>query len=172
MAVWPAFTVSDVELPGPAPKEKSSGAFIISVSATDVLPAKLASPPYTAVIECDPAVREVVAKMAMLEVFSVPVPNVVEPSLNVTMPVGVPVLPAILNTVAVNVTDCPRIAGLDEDVRAVEVGVKTVSVTAVEVLPAKLGSPEYLAVIECVPAAKEDVLIIAWAFAPKETVPI
>ena len=39
------------------------------------------------------------------EPSSVPVPNVVEPSLNVTIPVGIPEPGALAATVAVNVTD-------------------------------------------------------------------
>src|SRR6266481_4979605 len=38
MAVWPAFTVAEVELPAAAPKDKSSGAFMVSVRAVKVLP--------------------------------------------------------------------------------------------------------------------------------------
>ena len=39
------------------------------------------------------------------EPFNVPVPSVVEPSMNVTMPVGMPEPGAVADTVAVNVTD-------------------------------------------------------------------
>jgi hypothetical protein len=45
MAVCPAFTDAEVELPGAAPIAKSSGAFIVSVSAADALGAKFESPP-------------------------------------------------------------------------------------------------------------------------------
>jgi hypothetical protein len=44
---------------------------------------------------------------------SVPVPSVIAPSLNVTIPVGVP--PPLLVTVAVNVTACPNVLGLAEE---------------------------------------------------------
>jgi hypothetical protein len=172
MAVCPAFTVAEVEPPAAAPIAKSSGAFIVSVSAADVLAAKLASPPYAALIECDPAASEEVANVPTPEALSVPVPSTVAPSLNVTVPVGVLVLPAAFDTVAVNVTCCPVVIGFAEDVSAVEVAVRTVSLTAVEVLPKKLVSPEYFAVIEWVPTAKEAVLNIAWAFAPSGPVPI
>ena len=51
--------------------------------------------------------------------LSVPVPRVVLPSLNVTVPVGVPLAGAAAATVAVNVTDWPKTDGFDEDVTAV-----------------------------------------------------
>ncbi len=67
MAVCPAFTVTEVEPPAATPIAKSSSAFIVivSVSATDVLAAKLTSPPYAAVIACDPAASEDVTKVAI-----------------------------------------------------------------------------------------------------------
>ena len=65
-------------------------------------------------------------------VFSVPVPICKLPSKNCTMPVGVPVVE--LETVAVNVTDCPRVAGFGEDLSAVELAaLVTVSVSAASV---------------------------------------
>ena len=75
----------------------------VCVRGADVLPAKLASPPYTAVIEWVPTVSAVVANVAIAEPFSVPVPSVLAPSLNVTVPVGVPAEVDV--TVAVNITD-------------------------------------------------------------------
>ena len=63
---------------------------------------KLPSPPYVAVIGCVPALKLEVAKVATPLPFNVPVPRVVEPSLNVTVPVGP--LPEVGVTVAVNVT--------------------------------------------------------------------
>ena len=51
--------------------------------------------------------------------LSVPVPSVVLPSLNVTVPVGVPLAGATAAIVAVNVTDCPKTEGLAEEVTAV-----------------------------------------------------
>jgi hypothetical protein len=44
--------------------------------------------------------------------FSVPVPRLVAPSRNVTVPVGVPVPGATAVTVAVNVTFCPNTVGV------------------------------------------------------------
>jgi hypothetical protein len=65
-----------------------------------------------------PVVRVVVVNFATAEV-SATEPSVVEPSLNVTVPVGVPVAEDV--TVAVNVTDCPEIDGLSEEDSNVEV---------------------------------------------------
>ena len=173
MAVCPAFTVAEVELPDAAPKEKSSGAFMVSVSGVEVLGAKLASPPYVAVMECDPAASEEVASVATPEELSVLVPGVVEPSLNVTVPEGVPTAPIAFDTVAVNVTDWPVVAGLGAAAIAVVVDSRfTVSVSAADVLPVKFVSPEYFAVIEWVPIASDDVLSVACPFAPSAPVPI
>ena len=125
-------------------------------------------------IECDPAASEEVANVATPEALSVPVPSDVEPSLNVTVPVGVPVLPAAFDTVAVNVTCCPVVAVVGAAVTAVVVVIPiAISVTiAVEVLPKKLASPEYFAVIEWVPSDSDEVLNVACAFAPSAPVPI
>jgi len=60
------------------------------------------------------------------------VPGQVAPSMKVTLPVGVPLA---LVTVAVNVTDCPNVDGLGDDITAVLVaGLVTVSAAAVIVL--------------------------------------
>ncbi len=77
--------------------------------------------------------------------LSVPVPSVVMPSLNVTLPVGLanavpPGLVAL--TVAVNVTGCPTATGLIEDASAVVVAARfTTCVRPEDVLVAKLVSP-------------------------------
>jgi len=74
-----------------------------------------------------------------LPLLSVPVPRVEEPSLKVTVPVGVPPLEV---TVAVNVTEAPYVDGFREEATAVElVALFTVSVSAGEVLPVKLVAP-------------------------------
>ncbi len=53
--------------------------------------------------------------------LSVPVPSVIAPSLNVTVPVAVPLPGDTAATVAVNVTDWPDTDGLIEDTRVVVV---------------------------------------------------
>ena len=55
----------------------------------------------------------------MPEPFSVPVLSAVEPSLKVTVPVGV--LEPLVVTVAVKVTACPKLDGLSEETSAVVV---------------------------------------------------
>ena len=57
------------------------------------------------------------------------VPKADAPSLNVTVPVGVPVAGATTATLAVNVTDWPKLAGLVSLPSAVAVGVRTVVCT-------------------------------------------
>src|SRR6266581_917849 len=88
-------------------------------------------------MECAPTAREAVVSVAMPEESSVPVPRLVAPSRNVTVPVGMPTGEL---TVAVKVTDWPNTDGFAEDTRAVVVaGLITVNVAALEVaLPAEL----------------------------------
>ena len=80
---------------------------------------KSASPPYTAVIEWLPRINPDVLNVAIPEPFSVPVPRIVDPSSNVTVPVGVPEPGDV--TVAVNVTDYPKTDGFAPEANAVEV---------------------------------------------------
>ena len=53
--------------------------------------------------------------VAIPEPSKVPVPSVVEPSMNVTVPVGIPEPGASPVTVAVNVIDWPNTDGLAEE---------------------------------------------------------
>ena len=81
-----------------------------------VLPEKLESPLYTAVMVWLPAVRDVVAKVAVAVPplpLSVPEPIVTPPSLKSTVPDGV-FEPPDLVTVAVKVTESPYVEGLPE----------------------------------------------------------
>src|ERR1700676_4285798 len=126
----------------------------------EVLPVKFASPPYTAVIECDPTASVDVVNAA-LPLLSVPVPSTVVPSLNVTDPVGVPVVNDF--TVAVKVTGFPCLEGFSEEVTVLDVAAfVTVSVSTAEVLPVKFASPPYTAVIECDPTVSVDVVNAAF----------
>ncbi len=115
----------------------------VTVTAGDVLDVKLVSPEYTAVIELAPTVSELVSSVATPP-LKVPVPSEVVPSKNSAVPVGVPVAGLIGATVAVNVTDWPDTGALGKKVTVVvEVAAAaTVTVTAGEVLDAKLVSPE------------------------------
>ena len=108
-------------------------------------------------MECEPMDSAVVEKMAW-PALSVAVPRVVVPSRKATVPVGVPV--AV--TVAVKVTACPAVEGFSEEVTEVVVGWPiTVCVSAAEVLPAKVLSPEYFAVMVCGPAVNVEVVNVA-----------
>jgi hypothetical protein len=103
----------------------------VSLTALDVLAALLEFPPYTAVRLCVPVVLNVAEYVAMPEA-RVPVPSVVVPSLNVTVPVAVDGV-----TVAFSVVLCANAAGLTLLMSTVVVGfVATVSLTALEVLVA------------------------------------
>src|SRR2546428_11017193 len=83
-------------------------------------------------MECAPTARDAVVSVAMPEESSVPVPRLVAPSRNVTVPVG---MPAGELTVAVKVTDWPKADGFAEDTRTVVVGgLSTVCDAAVEVV--------------------------------------
>jgi len=110
---FPAFTVRE---DGATAIEKSETTWL---SADEVLPAKFASPPYTAVIECEPAVSAVVVNVACALPLRAPVPSVVAPSMNVTVPLGVPEPLGV--TVAVSITDWPKTDGLTEDTTEVVV---------------------------------------------------
>src|SRR5262249_19235516 len=79
--------------------------------------------------------------------------------MNETVPVSVPAGVGV--TVAVNVTDCPTLAGLSEEVSAVVVVPLTVCVRAADVLAAKLASPLYTAVIEWLPRVSVAVANVA-----------
>src|SRR5678815_3345009 len=100
---------------------------------------------------CEPAVKDLLS-LAIPAASSATTPSTVEPSLNVTLPVGVPEEPDGV-TFAVNVTDCPAEAGFRLDttdvvVAAVSAGAAlTVCVSGADVLPADRASPAYPAVI-------------------------
>ena len=99
-----------------------------------VLPENCEFPPYDAVMEWVPAVKEAVIYVACPLAFNVPVPSVVVPSLKVTVPVGVPV-PELGATVAVKVTDCPTVEGFTDEVTVVVVDARlTTWDSAAEVL--------------------------------------
>lgn len=104
-----------------------------------------------------------VVKVATPLPLSVPVPRAIVPSRKVTVPVGVPEVPDLI--VAVNVTGAPLDVEAAELTNAVVVALAAagvmVSITAAEVLPAKFVLPLYLAVIECVPTVRVDVVKVA-----------
>jgi hypothetical protein len=97
--------------------------FTVCDSAEDVLVVKLLSLSYAAVMLCGlPGIdRVAVLNVTCPEPFSAPVPTVVLPSLNVTVPLGVPLPGESAVTVAVNVTDCPKDEGFALEASAVAV---------------------------------------------------
>lgn len=107
--------------------------FTTSESGAEVLPAKLRSPAYEAVIECDPRVRLATESCAAL-FERLAVPSEFPPSKNVTAPLAwSPLMEGM--TVAVKTTACPNVAGLGlAPTVTVEPAGLIVSVNAVEVL--------------------------------------
>ena len=86
--------------------------------------------------------------------LSVPVPSVVFPSLNVTVPVA-----SEGESVAVNVTEEPYVDGFGDDVSVTAgVALLTVCVNTDDVLLLSFVSPPYETVIECDPATSVAVL--------------
>ena len=125
----------------------------VCVNTDDVLLLSFASPPYEAVIECVPPVSVEMLKVAF-PLPIVPVPSVVLPSRNVTVPVAVEG-----ETVAVNVTAEPYVDGFNDDATVMVVlTLFTVCVNTDDVLLLSFVSPPYEAVIECDPTDNVDVL--------------
>jgi hypothetical protein len=139
---------------------KSGEAVTVMVTALEVDETKFASPPYEAVIEAMPTGSVVIERVAIPLPFKVPVPRAVVPFRKVTVPVGTVVFPAGPATDAVKVTLVPKVievadaASLVVEAVGVIVAATTVTVTAGEEEVAKLESPAYEAVMECVPTAK------------------
>ena len=85
-------------------------------------------------------------------------PNLVVPSMKVTVPVAVP---AVAVTLAVKVTRCPLMEGFSDEVSVVVVVAFTVCVTDDDVLVKNFVSPLYTAVIVWFPGARADVVNVA-----------
>jgi hypothetical protein len=114
-------------------------------------------------MECGPIASAVVVRLAVPP-ESVPVPMVVTPSLNVTVPVGVPAPGATAATVAVNVSDWPKTEGFGPVVRATVVVVLawlTVCETVLELLGPKRAVPPYEAVRLWDPAVRVETVSVA-----------
>jgi hypothetical protein len=73
--------------------------------------------------------------------LSVPVPRVVVPSINVTVPVGVPAPGELAVTLAVNVTDWPKTEGFGAEATLTVKAGLTFWLTALDVLVVKSTSP-------------------------------
>jgi len=92
--------------------------------------------------------------------LTVPVPSVVDPSLNVTVPLDDPPKAGVM--AAVKVTACPCVEGFSEEASFVVVlAFLTVSVSAGEVLVRRLVLPEYTAVMEWLPTVNVLTLRVA-----------
>ncbi len=107
----------------------------VCVKLGEVLPVKLVSPLYTAVIVWLPTVSALVEHCAVPpdKATALQPAIVAAPSLNWTVPVGVPLPGAVTLTVAVNVTLCPKTDGLAFDMTAVVVAACAMVIAAVAV---------------------------------------
>ena len=85
----------------------------------------------------DPTASAEVVSVAFAELSRVPEPSVVAPSVNTTVPVGVPAPGPDTDTEAVNVTGCPNTDGDPDDEMTVAVLVLPTTCTSFDVLPAK-----------------------------------
>src|SRR5712692_1068280 len=108
-----------------------------------LLPLKLPSPLYVAVMVWLPTVRLEVAQVALAPARATALQIVLAPSWKVTLPVGEPAPGAVTLTVAVKVTDCPNTDGFWFELSAVEVSalLTTWPPARVPVLVLKLPSP-------------------------------
>ena len=85
------------------------------------LAVKFVSPGYDAVIVWLPTPKAEVVKVATPLAFTVPVPRVAVPSMKLTVPVGTPAPGATGATVAVKVTDCPKVVAFEDELSVVVV---------------------------------------------------
>src|SRR5579863_6606273 len=122
---------------------------------------------------CEPAVRADADRLAVLAVSGT-LPRTVIPDLNVTVPVGLPLVVTV--TVAVNVTVCPTVEGFRLETTTVLLGyLLTTCFSAVDVLPVLFTSPRYFAVTEWFPDALNEASMLACPFTsvaePSDRVP-
>ena len=100
---------------------------------------------------CVPGDNDVIGGDAAVPLLNVTgEPRLATPSLNCTVPVGVPTPRATDATVAVNVVDCPNTKGLAEEVSAVVLRARFTTcgfVFSDPVLPVKFALPPYTALI-------------------------
>ena len=114
----------------------------VCVMFVEVLPLKLPSPPYAALIVWPPKLNVAVASVACPDALTVTLVGEPPSSVNATVPVRVPAPGATGLTVAVKLTDWPNTDGLAEDASVVVVSASlTVWMRFVEVLPLKFPSP-------------------------------
>jgi hypothetical protein len=98
-----------------------AGGETVTATTAELEAEKFGSPAYAATIVCEPVDRVEIERVAVPEV-RVAEPSALAPSLNVTVPVGVP-LPDCGATVAVNFTVCPVVSCVLDAVSEVSVAV-------------------------------------------------
>src|SRR5262249_32431062 len=109
-----------------------------------------------------PAAAKLVVNVDVPSAPTATIPRITEPSLNVTVPVGMPAPGATADTVAVKVTGWPVPVGLIDGLRATVVAAGlTVSVTNADLLGAKVLLPTKEAASECTPTPSDRVSV-AW----------
>src|SRR5689334_11030999 len=141
----------------------------VTVTGADVLPVKLPSPPYAAVIVCEPGARPFTVSVTVAA-FAGAVPRTTPPSRNSTEPVGCPAAGATGPTFAVSVTGCST-STVDADAVTEVVVLPGVTVSAADaaVDAIKAPAPEKDAPIaaKCTPAAIPPMLTPASAAMPE-----
>lgn len=104
-------------------------------------------------MECEPTDKVEMVYCVELSLESDVAPIEVEPSNQLTVLVGAPLVEA--RTTALKVTDCPKLEGFRLEVTVVVVAAAlTICCKADDVLEVTLASPLYLMVIQCVPTEK------------------
>jgi hypothetical protein len=106
-------------------------------------------------MECVPTLKAVLLMDAMLDAtplgLRVPVPRTFVPSMNVTVPIGVPDAGGVALTVAVRITVWPDTVGFGVELRTTVDAARTFCIKAEDTMVLKFVSPLYVAVIVCVP---------------------
>ncbi len=111
---------------------------------------------------CPPRLNTDVLNVAEPLLSATGEPRLLPPSLNCTVPVGVPDPGGTADTVTVKVTDWPKTEGLLFEVTTVKLlAWLIVCVGSEPVLPVKFVSPLYTAVMLCVPGDKDEVARVA-----------
>ena len=110
----------------------------VILTGVDALPAKVEDPLYVATTESLPSGRAVVAREATPLLLNVTFPRTVDPTVNVTVPVGTLLVDATGSTATESVTDFPTATVAVEACKVVVVansaGAVTITVVAVGVV--------------------------------------
>ena len=122
MVSVPLFPAAMVSVAALAARVKSGVApapVTVRATAEEVLGAKVASPPYAAVTEYEPAARLLVENVALPPELRVPAPSDVVPFEKVTVPVGVPLPDGVTCAVKVTLEPAAIVAAEADSVVAV-----------------------------------------------------